>query len=202
MKRGICLLLAAVLLGGLLFGCSDTKSIAAPGEKRDPTYTLSGDIIRMDCGSFTLEYPSTLSENVKEGTIVSDQVFLDIAVPVNDSLVSSSLSVLRSDEMKGSRVSDITEEQAQAYAQAAAESFGQQEAKNVALERQNIGSREMAVVTYQVDFTNDAQEIYAIYCRQFILPMDDCGYVFLLAYIDETENEILDGVMDSLTLSK
>ena len=181
MKRGICLLLALALLGGLLFGCSDTKSIAAPGEKRDPTYTLSGDTIRMDCGSFTLEYPATLSENIKEGTIVSDQVFLDIAVPINDSLVSSSLSVLRSDEMKGSRVSDITEEQAQAYAQAAAESFGQQEAKNVALERQSIGSREMAVVTYQVDFTNDAQEIYAIYCRQFILPMDDCGYVFLLA---------------------
>ena len=202
MKRGICLLLALALLGGLLFGCSDTKSIAAPGEKRDPTYTLSGDTIRMDCGSFTLEYPATLSENIKEGTIVSDQVFLDIAVPINDSLVSSSLSVLRSDEMKGSRVSDITEEQAQAYAQAAAESFGQQEAKNVALERQSIGSREMAVVTYQVDFTNDAQEIYAIYCRQFILPMDDCGYVLLLAYIDETENEILDGVMDSLTLSK
>ena len=75
MKRGICLLLALTLLVGLLFGCSDTKSIAAPGEKRDPTYTLSGDTIRMDCGSFTLEYPATLSENIKEGTIVSDQVF-------------------------------------------------------------------------------------------------------------------------------
>ncbi len=192
MKKMICCVLAVLLLAGAA-GCG--VQYAPLEAKKDPVYTEQNGETAMDCGSFTIKYPSTLTVLTKSDKVVQNVPFLNIEAATNDNLMGSNLNVLRNDDMKKGDAGKLTQKDAESYAKVAADKL-KVEAKNVKLEQVKLGDRNMAVVSYSIHY-ND----FDINMKQYVLMLDDCGYIFTLAAIDEASNQMLDDVMGSLTLN-
>ncbi|MBQ9942279.1 MAG: hypothetical protein IJP03_04640 [Christensenellaceae bacterium] len=192
MKRWICALLCVLMLLTL---CSCGSKPEALKEMKDPVYIATPEGTMVDRGSFTIVYPDELAVMVQKDAITDGEVFLQLAVITDDTLVGSNMNIVRSEDMAGGDAKRISERDAFKYAKACVGEGVELTREDVQLEHVQLGDRNMAVIRYAISYNS-----HIMYMQQYILMLDDCGYVFTLAGLDEQENPQLRLVMESLTL--